>query len=292
MFVLCLVMSSYLVGCSGEGEHYEDDEERVTEYSEGLEYILSEDRTYMILSGIGSCNDTTISIPPTYNELPVKEIREGAFRPASHEGTPNIKKIIIPDSIVSINEDAFRSCEHLTEIHIGRGVKEIAGNVFYNCGEHLNVYIKDMAAFCEIKFPGGSIVGVGKCDYNLYLNNKLVEELIIPDTVTNIGRSVFGGCSSIKKVVLGKSVVSIDSYAFSKCKNLSEITFNNSLSCIKEGAFANCNVLLKATFKNTDNWTVTSYKDSISLSSSELAKESTAAKYLANDYSDFEWTRK
>ena len=317
ILTLSLLISGCLMGCSKENEYgnsggrknlgnsnsnsNSDNKTSSTEeiietpikYSEGLEYVLSTDRTYMVLAGMGTCKDTTIAIPPTYNDLPVKEITGGAFRPSLYESTPRVVEVIIPDSIIRIGGDAFRSCEHLSKVHIGRGVLEIGDDAFYNCSEPLNIFIKDMASFCNIKltnFLGGHV----KNEYNLYLNGELVEELIIPDSVTNIGDFIFSACISIKKVVLGKSVVSIGKYAFWNCKNLSEIAFNNSLNCIDTYAFTGCKILMKATFKNTSNWIITDNwsQDSKSLSSGELANASTAAKYLADDYRSYKWERK
>ena len=197
VLMLCLLISGCLVGCSEKNEVSNSDNhsnntpsdgettEIPIEYSEGLEYVLSTDRTYMILAGVGSCKDTTIAIPPTYNDLPVKEIKGGAFRPRISQSTPRVREVIIPDSVIRIGSDAFSSCEYLSKVHIGRGVTEIGDDAFYNCCEPLSIYVKDMAAFCNIKLTnwlGGHI----KNEYNLYLNGNLVEELIIPDIKMNI----------------------------------------------------------------------------------------------------------
>ena len=51
----------------GEEQGLVDDE-----YSQGLEYTLSDDESYYILSGIGSCTDTIINIPSLYKDKPVE----------------------------------------------------------------------------------------------------------------------------------------------------------------------------------------------------------------------------
>ena len=53
-------------------------------YSEGLEYVLSDDGTYYILADIGTCTDRDIVIPLEYNGLPIKAIgahpeKDGSF---------------------------------------------------------------------------------------------------------------------------------------------------------------------------------------------------------------------
>ncbi len=259
-------------------------------YSEGLEYKLSEDRSYMILCGKGTCKDTTIAIPPTYNDLPVKEIENGAFGVRLIDSASYIREVIIPDSVVKIGANAFRNCEYLSKVHIGRGVEVIGVDAFDDCSEPLNIYIKDMAAFCEIVLESelGGVCWGG--EYNLYLNNVLVENLSIPDSVTKIENNIFRSCISLKKVTVGKSVAEIGELAFCGCKNLSEVKLNASLESIGQSAFRSCNVLANVTFEDASGWNVVSSKDTIFLSSSDLSSPSTAAKYLASDYSFYSWT--
>jgi len=48
----------------------------------------------------------------------------------------------------------------------------------------------------------------------LYLNNKLITDLVIPDGVTSIGQSAFYNCSGLTSVTIPNSVTSIGEYAF------------------------------------------------------------------------------
>lgn len=303
LLVLALLASTCLVSCRRDAAHHQsngstdgssaDSLQNSTpiKYSEGLEYKLSEDRTYMILCGIGSCKDTTIAIPPTYNDLPVKEIENGAFGVRLLDNTSYIREVIIPDSVVKIGADAFHNCEYLSKVHIGRGVEVIGVDAFDDCSEPLNIYIKDMAAFCTMMMGNDSVGNCWGGEYNLYLNNALVENLSIPDSITKIEKEIFRSCISLKKVTVGKSVAEIGELAFCGCKNLSEVKLNASLQSIGQSAFRSCNVLAKITFEDASGWKVVSSLDTIFLSSSDLSSPSTAAKYLASDYSFYSWTK-
>ena len=69
--------------------------------SEGLEYKLSGDGTYYFVKGIGSCTDTDIVIPDTYEGKPVKEIGERAFEGSS------ITSVMVGSNVTRIGYSAF-----------------------------------------------------------------------------------------------------------------------------------------------------------------------------------------
>ena len=85
-----------------------------------LEYTLSADGKYYIVSGIGTVVTEEVVVPSTYNNLPVKEIGLNAFRTVDF-----ITSISLPDSIVAIGESAFYNCENLASINIPNTVTSI-----------------------------------------------------------------------------------------------------------------------------------------------------------------------
>ena len=82
-------------------------------YSEGLAYTENSDGTYTV-SGIGTCNDTDLRIPPTYNDKAVTRIGRSAFNNCS-----SLTSITIPNSVTSIGFSAFAYCRNLTTVYYG-----------------------------------------------------------------------------------------------------------------------------------------------------------------------------
>jgi hypothetical protein len=86
----------------------------------------------------------------------------------------------------------------------------------------------------------------------LYANNKLITELVIPDTVKEIKAYALEGCESLTSVVIPDSVNLIGHYAFEGCHNLIsvEISFSTNASSMPlgRGIFKDCPKLKRIDF--------------------------------------------
>lgn len=116
------------------------------DYSVGLEYKLSSNSEYYIVTGIGECTDSNIVIPEKIHSLFVKEIGKQAFY-----GCGTVITIRLPDSIVKIGDKAFASCENLNRIHMPDNI-EIGIDVFRD-SIIVEIVIKHILVYVERKEP-------------------------------------------------------------------------------------------------------------------------------------------
>ena len=124
-----------------------------------------------------------------------------------------VKDLVIPNSVTSIEGSAFYGCTGLTSVTIGNSVTSIGNAAFYGC-------------------TGLTSVSIG-------------------NGVTSIGHSAFSGCSGLTSVTLGNSVTSIDNNAFSECSGLTSVIFPNSVTDIGCEAFRGCSGLTSVTIPNS-----------------------------------------
>ena len=155
----------------------------------------------------------------------------------------------VPDGVTSIVEYAFRDCNSLTSITIPDSVTTMDDYAFDGCRHLTSVYISDIANWCSISF--GSFGGSGSSPLmegaSLYLDGKLVTDLVIPNGVTSIGDYAFRYYSNLTSVTIPAGVTNIGECAFYKCSNLTSITIPAGVKNIGDNAFEYCSSLTSIT---------------------------------------------
>ena len=227
---------------SGNGAMRNYDYDSTLPWGRSIKSVVIEDGVTSIGGDAfkGCTGLTSITIPDS-----VTSIGEEAFR-----GCTGLTSITIPDSVTSIGGSAFSSCTGLKSVTIPDSVTSIGSYAFDNCTGLKGVYITDIAAWCNIKFDG-YVSNPLYYAHNLYLNNQLVTDLVIPDSVTSIGSWAFSRCTGLSSVAIPDSVTSIGGYAFSRCTGLSSVTIPDSVTSIEHLAFHDCTGLTSVTIPDS-----------------------------------------
>ncbi len=162
-----------------------------------------------------------------------------------------VTELVIPDTVTEIKDYAFYNCKSITSVTIPNSVTSIGQNAFYECNNLLKVnYSGTIGDWCKIDFKN-KLANPLYYAKNLYINDNLVTELVIPDTVTEIKDYAFYNCESITSVTIPDTVTAVGNYAFYDCASLTSITIPNSVTSIGENAFSNCDHLVEIIFDGT-----------------------------------------
>ena len=160
--------------------------------------------------------------------------------------------------VTDIGNRAFCNCKYLASVSIPSSITSIGVGAFDGCKSLNSVYIYDIAAWCAILFK--------QCDSNnycyfssnpltyatsLYLNDVLITEITIPNSVTNIGDYAFYGCKCLTSVSIPNSITNIGIDAFYGCSALTSVEIPNSVTSIGKSAFYNCSGLTSIEIPNS-----------------------------------------
>ena len=161
----------------------------------------------------------------------------------------SLTSVTIPNSVTTIGTQAFSHCSGLTSVTIGNSVTSIGGKAFAYCTGLTSVHITDLAAWCKITI--GGLANPLLYAHHLYLNGEEIKDLVIPNSVTNIGNNAFNGCSGLTSVTIPNSVTTIGMNAFQYCTGLTSVTIPNSVTSIENSAFGGCSGLTSVTIPNS-----------------------------------------
>ena len=190
----------------------------------------------------------------------VTTINDGAF-----SGCYSMKRITVPESVVSIGEYAF-DLEGLKTINGKKGsYAEVYANAKSIAFEPVLTY--------EWRIEGDTLIisGTGTIDdgawrYESFKNviieegiegiegfafddYKNIESLVIPSTLKTVRG--FAGCSNLKSITIADGVEQIDECAFERCQSLERIVIPDSVKGISLWAFAGCISLKEVIFEGT-----------------------------------------
>ncbi len=160
----------------------------------------------------------------------VKIIGKGAF-----DNRDSLVSITLPEGVTTIEARAFHDCSNLSSVRIPSTITYIGENAFSSVNHLKAVYITNITAWCNIQFEYDA--NPLKKAHHLYLNNKEVKDLIIPNGVTEIKRDAFNGCSALSSITLPESVLSIGESAFSGCTGVTKLIVPKNVQDIKWYSF-------------------------------------------------------
>lgn len=135
----------------------------------------------------------SFDIPDSLSEVIILNETE---LPSSAFSNSKIKKITLPNNLLTINFNAFEECVELEEVIIPNGVTTIGNHAFADCTNLKKVSIPNSVTdIDDFAFSGCS----------------MLKTLVIPEGVTNLSSSILSS-SSIEEVIVHNKIDYVDSF--------------------------------------------------------------------------------
>lgn len=157
----------------------------------------------------------------------------------------NLKEIILPDGLETIDDAAFMGCTSLTTLTIPQTVTAVGKRLCWGCHSLQEIAlphsIKEIPPFAFFSCDLRKVVladGVRKIGEHAFGANFTLKSIYIPHSVRSIGASAFEKCESLEDVHLPERMVSIERSVFEDCKALRTIEIPSSVHRIKSRAFS------------------------------------------------------
>ncbi len=155
---------------------------KVRKASEGLRILKNSDGVTYYVAGLGSCTDTVIVIPATYDGGAITRIADDAFA-----NNTKITGLVLTGNITEIGRKAFRNCTALEFAELSDGIIKIGDEAFSGCSK-----------LASVNIPNGTTT-IG---YQVFANCKLTD-VVIPPSVVSLSYSIFGSKSPSGTVYCG-----------------------------------------------------------------------------------------
>lgn len=232
--------------------NYQNDKYTITidENNPNIKYIVSRDTKYTMLGtkiyanvkeivsddvfNYIVYNDGTAAIERLINssievvdfnnlQYKITNISAGLFANTS------IKKVILPNGMKALGDNAFNNCKNLEEVVLPEGLLTIGKYAFNYCTKLKTINIPN------------SVQSIGA--YAFYQCSNL-EAIIIPEGVTIINSNTFADCYNLKSVIIPSTVKKIEYSAFRSCNQLKDIMLSEGLERIEGEAFAYTGIIV------------------------------------------------
>ena len=210
-------------------------------------------------------------------------------------GNKRITSVELPESVETINAYAFADCTELKSIELGEKVTQIGQYAFGGCTSLSSVKLTKVQSLgygvfsgcteleeivipktlktvdgynsTNVPFSGctelGTVVfeeGITSIPSYLFMGNKCITGVELPESVETIGGYAFNGCTELKSIELGEKVTQIGQYAFGGCTSLSSVKLTKVQS-LGYGVFSGCTeleeIVIPKTLKTVDGYNST-----------------------------------
>lgn len=151
-----------------------------------------------------------------------------------------IQTVVVSEGVTSIGENVFENCQNMQKITLPTTLTSI-GHAAFMQGDG---YVSTVYGLTEITIPSG-VTSIGGSAFW----GSAIGSLVIPESVTEIGKYACRDCAALKSVTINGTV--IGEFMFVSCTKLSTFNIGSKLKKIGSNVFNYCAALKSITYDGT-----------------------------------------
>ena len=165
----------------------------------------------------------------TLQTLDVSNVTNTEFADEAFKGYYNLTELKLPAELQKVSYMMVAGCKNLQSIDIPASVEEIEQSAFEDCRSIKTITFGGAPAGAPGRFnaPAASTSQLRRIGNWAFYNAHELQNLEIPEGVTEIGDGAFYGCTYLEEMVLPSSVQEIGDNTFALCSKLKKITVNS-----------------------------------------------------------------
>lgn len=159
----------------------------------------------------------------------------------------NLKEVIIPSSVIKLENNPFSGCNQLT-LKNGSPYYHVVDSVIYD-----RDYSSIIGCLNSIDTDELVLKDIKRICRNSFWNCKGIRKIIFPTTLQDIGYNPFVGCSNIEFVSYSENYIVYNNALFTKDKSklvcypakyaIGEMTLPDETTTLERGAFSGCDTM-------------------------------------------------
>ena len=162
----------------------------------------------------------------TLQSLDLSGVTNTEFADEAFKGCYNLKSLVLPSTLTRVSYMMVAECVYLENINIPATVEEIGDRAFEDCRSIQTITFGSAvpaSVLGQANAPMAGTSALKKIGNWAFYNAHQLQNLEIPEGVTEIGDGAFYGCTYMEELTLPASVQSIGDNCFALCSKLTKI---------------------------------------------------------------------
>ena len=215
-----------------------------TGFSDGnFVYRTGSDGNYIVSECLKWDYSDVVIPTQTVNPLTGETVKVTAVEQTEFVDSNAVRRVTIPDGIVTLRERAFYNLKSLEKVTLGAGITALPEDCFYGCEKLTTINLDNITSYGTscLRYSG---INSLKLNNNTSFSNAAfiyttnLTNVTFPTNISTIVEDMFAGCTSLTSLTIPNTVTSIETAAFYQCTKL-ELTVPESVTSFGESCFEN-----------------------------------------------------